>query len=226
MAKTVAAIFAHPDDEVLACGGAMALHAEAGDSVHILLLATGAASRGAGQEAYISELRAQTESAAEVIGAKSVTFRDFPDNRMDGVDLLEVIKSVESFLEEHPAHIIYTHHSGDMNIDHFVTHRAVATACRPLPGIASREILTCEINSSTEWAPPPLTPFVPQDFLDISAVLERKVAALECYGGEIRDWPHPRSSEGVRALARWRGNQCGVDAAEAFGLMRRVRRGL
>jgi len=224
--QTVAAIFAHPDDEVLACGGALALHADEGDAVHILLLATGATSRGGEQDDYIAKLQDQARKAADILGAKSIDFREFPDNRMDTASLLDVVQAVEIFLASHSADIIYTHHSGDMNIDHMVTHRAVATACRPVPGAIPVEILTCEINSSTEWAPAPLTPFVPQDFLDISASLERKVAALECYTGELRDWPHPRSGEGVRALARWRGTQCGMDAAEAFGIMRRVRKSL
>ncbi len=223
---TIAAIFAHPDDEVLACGGALALHSEAGDAVHVLLLATGAVSRGGDQEAYIATLQDQAREAAGVLGVKSISFRDFPDNQMDSVPLLDVVKQVEAFLQSHPADVIYTHHPGDMNIDHLVTHRAVATACRPVPGAKPVEILTCEINSSTEWAPAPLTPFVPQDFLDISASLERKIAALDCYAGEVRDWPHPRSGKGVRALACWRGTQCGVEAAEAFGIMRRVRKSL
>ncbi len=226
MPRTVAAIFAHPDDEVLGCGGALAMHADAGDAVRILILATGAASRGGDQSAYIKELGGQAQDAAEVLGAQAIEFRDFPDNRMDTVALLDVVNEVERFLYSHPADVIYTHHSGDMNIDHVVTHRAVATACRPTPSSRPVGILACEVNSSTEWAPPPLTPFVPTDFLDISAGLDRKVSALECYAGELAEWPHPRSSEGVRALARWRGTQAGMEAAEAFSLVRRVRHSL
>ena len=226
MPRTVAAIFAHPDDEVLGCGGALALHADAGDAVRILILATGAASRSGDQSTYITELRGQAHKAAEVLGAQGIELQDLPDNRMDTVALLDVVKKVEQFLSAHPAEVIYTHHAGDMNIDHVVTHRAVATACRPTPGSHPVEILACEVNSSTEWAPPPLTPFVPTDFLDISASLDRKVSALECYAGEVAEWPHPRSGEGLRALARWRGTQAGIKAAEAFSLVRRVRHSL
>lgn len=221
--KKIAAIFAHPDDEVLGCGGALALHADRGDEVKILILATGATSRGIEQSDYIAKLREQARAASAILGAAGVSFCDYPDNRMDSVALLDVAKDVEGFLEAHPADVIYTHHAGDMNIDHMVTHRAVATARRPVPGADPVEILTCEVNSSTEWAPPGFEPFVPQDFLEISESLERKVAALECYDGELRTAPHPRSAEGVRALARWRGCQCGYEAAEAFALMRRVR---
>ena len=221
--QNIAAIFAHPDDEVLGCGGALALHADAGHNVNILLLATGATSRGGDQSDYIEELQKQARAAAKTLGASAIEFRDFPDNRMDSVALLDVVKEIEIFLSSFAADVIYTHHAGDMNIDHLVTHRAVVTACRPVPGARPVEILACEVNSSTEWAPASLEPFVPQDFLDISASLDRKVSALECYTGELRDWPHPRSAEGVRALARWRGTQSGLGIAEAFSAIRRVR---
>jgi len=225
MPRKIAAIFAHPDDEVLACGGALAAHADGGDDIRIFIMATGGTARGGEQQAYIGTLREQAQAAAKILGAAGVEFGNFPDNRMDSVALLDVVKAVEGFLTKFPADVIYTHHAGDMNIDHGVINRAVATACRPLPGVRPLEILTCEINSSTEWAVAPLTPFVPTDFVDIAGSLDRKVAALECYTDELRPWPHPRSTEGVRALARWRGSQCGREAAEAFALMRRVRPG-
>jgi len=224
MARKVAAIFAHPDDEVLGCGGAMAWHASKGDDVRILLLATGLRSRGSASDAEIGRLRDEARKAADCLGVKSVAFADFPDNAMDSVPLLDVVKSVEAFLAGFAADTIYTHHDGDLNVDHLVVHRAVMTARRPLPGSDPFEILACEVNSSTEWGLPSQSPFVPTYFLDISGYLDRKVKALEQYAGEIRPWPHPRSSEGVRALARWRGAQCGVDAAESYRLLRRLRR--
>ncbi len=223
MARKVAAVFAHPDDEVLGCGGAMAWHAAQNDEVRVLLLATGLRSRGVIDDVAIGRLRAEARKAMEIVSGKSVEFADFPDNAMDLVAQLEVVKRVEMFLSGYAADVIYTHHDGDLNIDHCVVHRAVVTARRPLPGTAPFEILGCEVNSSTEWAMPSQTPFVPTDFLDITRYVEKKVKALEQYSEEIRPWPHPRSSEGVRALARWRGAQCGVEAAEAYRLIRRVR---
>ena len=226
MTRRIAAIFAHPDDEVLGAGGALTLHASRGDAVRILLLATGLASRGDTSSEGLADLREQAAAAAKTLGADGVTFADFPDNAMDGAPLLDVVKRVEAFLADFAAETIYTHHGGDLNVDHRVTHQAVVTACRPLPGVRPIEILACEVNSSTEWAAPPSAPFVPNEFLGIADALKTKVAALECYQDEIRPWPHPRSSEGVRALARWRGAQCGYEAAEAFQVVRRVRAGL
>jgi LmbE family N-acetylglucosaminyl deacetylase len=222
MARKVAAIFAHPDDEVLGCGGAMAWHAANGDDVRILLLATGLRSRGGADDAAIGQLRDDARKSAAIVGAKAIEFADFPDNAMDTVPLLEVVKRVEMFLANFGADTVYTHHDGDLNIDHFIVHRSVMTACRPLPNVTPREILACEVNSSTEWGLASQLPFTPTDFLDISAYIERKVKALEQYRGEIRPWPHPRSSDGIRALAHWRGTQCGVDAAEAYRVVRRI----
>lgn len=221
MPRDVAAIFAHPDDEVLGAGGSLAAHAAAGDRVRILILATGVSARGegAGKDA-IEALRTQGRRAASVLGAEGIDFGDFPDNAMDTVPLLSVVQRVEAFLDDFPASVIYAHHGGDLNLDHCIAHRAVITACRPLPGAPARRILASEVNSSTEWASAPLASFEPTVFADIEQTLEKKVEALACYEGEVRDWPHPRSRDGVRALARWRGAQCGREAAEAFMLIR------
>lgn len=223
MTRKVAAIFAHPDDEILGCGGALAWHASKADEIRILILATGLRSRGSIDNAAIVRLRDEAHKSADVIGAKAIEFADFPDNKMDSVPLLEVVKRVEMFLAGFGADIIYTHHDGDLNVDHLVVHRAVMTARRPLPNAGPIEIIACEVNSSTEWGLPTQSPFIPTDFLDITSYVEHKVRALEQYRGEIRPWPHPRSSEGVRALARWRGFQCGVEAAEAYRQVRRLR---
>jgi LmbE family N-acetylglucosaminyl deacetylase len=147
---------------------------------------------------------------------------DFPDNRFDAVPLLELIRAVEAFIAEVKPAVVYTHHCGDLNVDHRRVHEAVLTACRPLPGAPVRRILCGETPSSTEWQAPGFLPFRPAVFHDVGPTLAAKVAALEAYAGEIRDFPHPRSAEGVRALAALRGAQSGFAAAEAFVLVRCV----
>jgi LmbE family N-acetylglucosaminyl deacetylase len=221
--QTIAAIFAHPDDEVLGAGATLARHAARGDSVRILILATGLAARGDGERRAIEKLRDQARRAADTLGAQAIEFADFPDNRMDTVALLDVVQRVEAYLTAGaPPARVFTHHGGDLNIDHRIVHQAVMTACRPLPGVAPFEILAGEVASSTEWVPNATDQFQPSVFVDASATLKAKLAALACYAGEMRDWPHPRSIEGLRVLARWRGAQCGHEAAEAFMLMRRT----
>ncbi len=222
MKERVFAIYAHPDDEVLGAGATLARHASGGDEVCVLLLATGLAARGEYDRGPIAVLREDARRAADVLGAASVDFADFPDNAMDTVPLLDVIQRIESFLSDRAPTIVYTHHGGDLNVDHRIVHQATVTALRPLAVGTCQTVLAGEVNSSTEWAPRPLEPFVPTEFVDVTSSIDTKVQALECYTTEIRAWPHPRSAEGVRALARWRGAQSGFDAAEAFVTVRRT----
>lgn len=220
--KRVAVIAAHPDDEILGFGGAIARHADAGVQVAILVLATGLASRGAANAGALATLREDGAKAAKILGAESIEFADFPDNRMDSVPLLDVVQKIESFLAAFPAEWVYTHHAGDLNVDHRVTQQAVLAACRPLPGAPVRCILAGEVNSATDWAGPSAPAFLPTEFVDISTVLERKISAMTCYAGELRSWPHARSLDGIRAQAQFRGCQVGVAAAEAFVTLRRL----
>jgi LmbE family N-acetylglucosaminyl deacetylase len=144
-----------------------------------------------------------------------------PDNRMDTVPLLEVVKVVEDLVKRFKPRVIYTHHPGDLNVDHGVAHRAVLTATRPMAGQVVQAIYTFEVPSSTEWAFQTLHPaFRPNVFVDISDTLEAKVSAMACYDTETRKFPHPRSPEALRAIAtRW-GSVAGFQAAEAFELIR------
>jgi len=221
----VAVIVAHPDDEVLAFGGSICRHAAMGDAVSILIMASGLTSRAASATPApkeLAELRAQGQKAAQLMGAAKIEFADFPDNRMDGVDLLDVVKRVEAFLSQTQADTVYTHHQGDLNIDHGVVARAVLTACRPLPGTQVKRLYAGEVLSSSEYALAQ-DRFQPDTYVNIEAYLERKCRALECYRDEIRAWPHPRSVEAIAAQARLRGSESGFAAAEALKLLREVR---
>lgn len=224
MKRNIAVIVAHPDDEVLGCGGTIARHAASGDQVHILILAEGATSRdlvpgSVDRSNELNALRSAAREAAAILGAASVEFGGLPDNRMDGLELLDVVKIVEGFVGRFGPNLIYTHHAGDMNIDHLVTQRAVSTAMRPLPDSCFSSLLYFEVPSSTEWGGVPCgQPFVPHWFEDVSPFIERKLRALSAYQTEMRSFPHPRSYECVEALAHVRGATVGVLAAEAFML--------
>lgn len=227
MSATVLVIAAHPDDEALGCGGSIARWADEGAAVHLAFLADGIGARNPesseAREA-LAQRRAAAESAAEILGAASVEFDDLPDNQLDSVSLLQITQRVEALIEAHRPDTVVTHHAGDLNIDHRRVHQAVMTACRPQRGHPVRTMLCFEVASSTEWQPPGSgAPFVPDWFVDISATLPRKLAALDAYVAEMRDWPHPRCREGVEFLARWRGATVGCDAAEAFMLARALR---
>lgn len=224
--KSILIVAAHPDDEVLGCGGTIAKLAREGAVIHVAFLADGVFAREREHNARQSELKARqaaAEKACGILGAKSASFGTFPDNRMDSIALLDIVKTVEVLVDEHRPDTVFTHHAGDLNVDHRRSHEAVAAACRPQAGHTVKTLLCFEVPSSTEWqisgsAPP----FAPNWFVDISASLERKLAALEAYAAELRDWPHPRSRRGVEHLARWRGATIGVEAAEAFLLGRQL----
>lgn len=228
MIMNIVVIAAHPDDEVLGCGGTIAKHALQGDKVHVLILAEGATSRNLKRNREqlkneLSELSQAANRASEILGATSLTLHDFPDNRMDSCDLLDIIKVVEQAIVKHQPEIIYTHHCGDVNIDHRRIHEAVVTATRPMPGSTVKTLLFFEIASSTEWQTPGSAPaFVPNWFVDISETLDLKLKALAAYECEMRPFPHARSITALEHLARWRGATVGVEAAEGFVLGRNL----
>lgn len=227
---------AHPDDEVLGCGGAIVRHASKGVSVHVLIMAEGITSRDAtrDRESRGNDLTRLADTAQRVgafLGVESVELLSFPDNRMDTFPLLDVIKEVEKRIKRISPSIVYTHHSGDLNVDHQITHKAVVTACRPFPGQCVKTLLFFEVLSSTDWQIVGKEgPFLPNFFLDISkvsgkslSVLERKIHALQMYKSEMRPFPHSRSIEAVTELAKRRGASIGLPAAEGFMIGRWLR---
>jgi LmbE family N-acetylglucosaminyl deacetylase len=210
----VLVVAAHPDDEILGVGGTIARHVAAGDRVDVVICAEGLTSRGPTDSAEMEELRRCAANAAGMLGARAPRFLGFPDNRMDSLTLLDVVKPLEAFVAELDPAVVYTHNPSDRNVDHGVVFNAVATACRPMPNSHLRAIYCFETPSSTEWGEP--DGFAPTHFVDISDTLEPKLAALKCYESEMRPFPHPRSYDGVRHLAHWRGASAGFAAAEAF----------
>ncbi len=226
MTESVAVIAAHPDDEVLGCGGTIARFSRLGVKVHILLLGDGESSRlqfGREGSNLIAARKSAAEAAAEILGAASLNVLDLPDNRLDGLELLEVIRPVEKFIDEHKPSTVLTHHAGDLNIDHRIVHQAVVTACRPLQNHPVRELLFFEVPSSTEWVPPGSgMHFQPNCFFNVAETFDKKIAALLAYEQELREFPHPRSIKAIQSLAIWRGATAGVEMAEAFYLGRQV----
>jgi LmbE family N-acetylglucosaminyl deacetylase len=214
--ETVLVCAAHPDDEILGCGATMARHVRAGDDVHAVILGRGVASRG-DDGAAVEALEAAARRANAIVGVTSLRFFDFPDNRMDTVDRLSIAKCLEEEIARVRPSIVYTHHRSDLNVDHGRVADAAAIAARPLPGSSVASLLFFEVASSTDARPAGVTvPFEPNWFVDVSATLEFKLAALREYAAEMRAFPHPRSIEAVEHLARWRGAMAGVAAAEAF----------
>ena len=229
MGKRVLVVAAHPDDELLGVGGTAAALSDAGCEVFALILGEGQTSRWQHREDapqdLIGTLHAATLDAARVIGLEEVLFENFPDNRFDEVALLDIVKAVEQRIEEMGVQVVYTHHGGDLNIDHQRTFQAVLTATRPIGSDFVEELYAFETLSSTEWnLSDQANAFVPNVFCDIGRTIERKCEAMRCYSSELCDFPHPRSIEGIKALAKLRGSTAGIEYAEAFRLIRKIQR--
>ncbi|MDD3896377.1 MAG: PIG-L family deacetylase [Candidatus Peribacteraceae bacterium] len=221
-------VAAHPDDEVLGCGGTIAKLAKEGNSVHIIILGEGITSRYSSpaetDKKQIQELHTQAAKAGKILGAQSVKIGHLPDNRFDTVPLLEIIKMVEDHVKQIKPSMVFTQHGGDLNIDHERTFRAVLTATRPMEGGTVKQVYAYEVPSSTEWAFQSFSPrFHPTTFEDISNTLESKISAMKVYEQEMRAFPHPRSEEVLRAHAIYWGSVSGFGAAEAFELIREIR---
>jgi LmbE family N-acetylglucosaminyl deacetylase len=221
-------VAAHPDDELLGCGGTAARLAREGHSVYLSILGEGITSRhkerAQADGSAVEALRCASQRVADLIGAKDLSMHGLPDNRFDSVALLDVIKIVEELVARWRPEAVYTHHAGDLNVDHRVLSQAVLTATRPMEAHPVRDVYTFEIASSTEWAFQQLAPgFRPNVFVDISATLGTKLEGMRQYESEIRTFPHPRSSEALTAIAQRWGSVAGCKAAEAFELVRSVR---
>lgn len=222
--EKILVVAAHPDDELLGLGGTIRRLADAGKETHAVILAEGITSRVKTRDEAdfneLKELREDAQKAAEVVGYSSIEFNDFPDNRMDEVDLLDIIKVVSKYIEKYEPDTIFTHHHGDLNIDHRRTCEAVLTACRPIGQHSVKRIYAFETPSSTEWNYIYSEPFTPNVYFDVTRTLEAKVDGMACYRSESTSYPHPRSEEALRTLSKLRGINVGFDMAEAFMLLR------
>jgi LmbE family N-acetylglucosaminyl deacetylase len=222
-------VAAHPDDEVLGCGGTIARHVAEGDSVGIVFFTDGVGARHIeGDARHEPDQILRNESAiaaAAILGAAAPVNLGFPDNRLDSVDLLDLVQALEAKGRRIEPTVVYTHWFGDLNIDHRRVYQSVLTAFRPTDTSTVRQIRSFEIPSSTEWGDKSVTPqFNPTSYVDISSFLDVKLRAMEAYAQEMRSFPHPRSREAIEALARWRGAESGLMAAEAFVQIREIRR--
>ena len=228
MAKNILVIVAHPDDEVLACGGTIANHLINGERVVVAILGEGKGSRLNDKNTNklkkeVLDLRRECELANKILGVHEVIYHNYPDNAFDSIPLLNVIQHIEKLKKKYLPDIVYTHHHADINIDHQITFKAVITAFRPIKNDYVPYIYSCEVPSATEWQAPNVGfGFQPNVFLDITETLSQKKHALAAYKSELRNYPHPRSIEAIEIIARRWGSVVGFEAAEPFVLVRGI----
>ena len=221
-------VAAHPDDEVLGCGGTIIRLSQERHELFVAILGEGMTSRYARREEadkkLLEELQKKTRDVTTILGAKDAFLYNLPDNQFDTVPMLNIVKIIEELVYRLRPEVVYTQHGGDLNIDHTVTFRATLTATRPMASCPVKDLYAYEVPSSTEWAFQHLeTPFQPNVFVDISATIDTKIRAMQKYDSEARKFPHPRSPEALRSIARRWGSVVGFECAEAFELIRSVR---
>ena len=224
MSKNILIVVAHSDDETIGMGGTINRHTNIGDNVIAISMTNGV---GARDITNLSEIKSRERSAIDAsskLGFKWGDCFDFDDNKMDNYPLLDIVKCIEKVKKEYEPNIVYTHSSSDLNIDHRVISNAVITAFRPQPKEKCNEIRLFEVPSATDFGIKEITGvFSPNLFVGLTKEnWESKLNALRSYGIEIREYPHSRSLKSIQNLANLRGNQVGLEMAEAFQIIRKI----
>ena len=221
----VLAVVAHPDDEILGCGGALLRLREEGHRVFSVVLCANADARVDRPD----DLQRWAAEAAAMVGIEETIGYDFANIRFNAVPHIELVQAIEAAIDRFRPEWIFTLHPSDLNIDHRVCYEATMAASRlpqrltrEMPVTMIRRILLCEVLSSTDWAAPVEPAFQPNTFIDVASTMDRKIAALEHFRGAMKPFPHSRSVENVRNLAHVRGAQIGIPLAEAFVTVRDV----
>lgn len=218
--KKILVVAAHPDDEILGCGGTIS-KLKKRNSIEAIFMTNGVSSRGKNKK-QILRRKIACQNLFKHLSLPKPKIFNFPDNQMDRVPLLKIVKKIENKIKLYKPDVIFTHYSHCLNIDHKITFEAVNTACRPLNGLSVKKILSFEVPSSTEWALYKGKNFQPNYFIDISSEIKNKIDLVKFYEEELRDYPHSRSLTAIKALAIMRGVSCGVKYAEGFYLNRFV----
>lgn len=208
----------HPDDEVLGCGGTIARHVANSDDV-FLCIATSAYTPDWSED-FIKNRKIEIENSCRILGINKTYFLNFPTVKLDTIPQKDLNSSFSSILDQINPDIVYIPFKGDLNKDHRLIFEALLVATRPVNSSVSR-VLAYEILSETEWGNP-IENFTPNSYVDISNTLEKKINSMQAYKSEIRNYPHPRSPDVIRALAIKRGSEAGVKFAEAFMIIREV----
>ena len=216
MNKTVLVIAAHPDDELLGCGGTIAHHVINGDAVTSVIVCEGDSLR---HHELHENHQSQIHDAAQILGVNDVRSLKFPDQKLESVLLTDLIEKLLEIIRDVRPNIVYCQFGGDVNRDHSILFEAILVATRPTEESIDT-VYAFETVSSTEWGYP--RSFIPDTFIDISKTLDIKIAAMSKYVTELREYPHPRSLQALRNKAYSRGNECCLEAAEAFITIRRI----
>jgi len=217
--KKILIVAAHPDDEILGCGGIISKY-KSKTEIQVIFLTNGISARDEKNKS-IEVRKKECLKLFKFLKLRKPIFLDFPDNKLDSVPLLMIVKKIENLVKKFKPSLIFTHYEHCLNVDHKTAYNATITACRPLKSLSFiKQIISYEVPSSTEWAVSTKNIFKPNMYIDISNEFKNKINYLKFYQSEIKVYPHSRSIKGIKTVASYRGIASGFNYAEAFLLVR------
>lgn len=215
-------ISVHPDDETLGCGGTILKHIKNIDNVFWLILTNINDEKIWGKE-RIEQRQLEIEKVTSLFGFKKIIKLNYDTTKLDQLPLDELTKEISHVIKEVKPEVIYLHNRSDVHSDHRISFDAIISATKSFNHPYIKKILMYETISETEFAPAlQENVFIPNYFVDISEFIDKKIEIMRIYKSELKEHPFPRSERNIRALATFRGAQCGVDSAEAFMILKEI----
>jgi LmbE family N-acetylglucosaminyl deacetylase len=210
----------HPDDEVLGAGGTIARLADEGNDITVAIVTRGW--EPLFTDAQVQQVRAEADSASELLGIKSLRFMDLPVTKLHNIDEHELNNKFEQLINDQTPELVFLPFCGDRHEDHRQVFDACMVALRPtIDRKFVKRILCYETVSETHWSTAYVeSSFQPQLWVDISDYLSVKLEAMRRYKSQLRPEPDARSLEAISSLAKWRGSMVGIAAAECFVVVR------
>lgn len=224
--KKTLVIGAHADDEVLGVGGTIAKLSSQGSLVDVLIVTDSTSSQ---YQSYKNlgdvdkNRQSGLEKCCDILGVNNIHQLNFPDMRLDQVAHIELNRAISKIIDSSNYDTIFVHHHSDVNLDHQMVFKSVMVCTRPVPNSSIKNVLSYYTPSSTEWGSiSPSTAFMPNIFVEISDNMDIKLSAFEAYTDEIREFPHPRSSKNLLAVAEYYGSSVGLPLVEPFVSIRQI----
>lgn len=220
--NSVLIISVHPDDETLGCGGTLLKHVEKNDEVFWLILTNINDEKIWGKE-RIEQRQIEIEKVASLFGFKKTIKLNFDTTKLDQLPLDKLTEKISNVIKEIKPEIIYLHNRSDVHTDHKISFGAIISATKSFNHLYLKKVLMYETISETEFSPAlQENAFMPNYFVDVSELIDKKIEIMRIYQSELKEHPFPRSERNIRALATFRGAQCGVDSAEAFMILKEI----
>jgi LmbE family N-acetylglucosaminyl deacetylase len=220
--RKVLFVAVHPDDETLGCGGTILKHRYWGDKIYWLIVTNISESLGYSSD-QVNKRQKEIDSVGKLYGFNNIIKLDFPTTKLDIISIHDIILAMSKVVSKVKPNVLYIPNRSDIHTDHQITFKAATACTKSFRNPYIKRILMYECLSETEFAPSLSENFfTPNAFVDISSFLEEKIKIMNLYQSEQAAFPFPRSDENIRALAKYRGAAAGVEAAEAFVLLKEI----